>query len=162
MKKNLLTNVLAYAGSISVERTWRANGQEVNRQVKMSDISNIGIALKDGWVITFPQGTTTPWKPLRKGTAHIIKKYKPIVVPVVIDVIRRSFDKKGIRIKKRGILQSMEIKPPLDIDYENETMEQIVEKLEYAIEQHPSFLKVIPTSEIQSEEELNKEREWRY
>lgn len=56
----------------------------------------------------------------------------------------------------------MEIKPPLDIDYDNETMEQIVEKLEYAIEQHPSFLKVIPASAIQSEEELNKERQWRY
>ena len=56
----------------------------------------------------------------------------------------------------------MEIKPPLVIDYENESMDEIVEKLEYAIEQHPSFLKVIPTSEIQSEEELNKDREWRY
>jgi hypothetical protein len=56
----------------------------------------------------------------------------------------------------------MEIKPPLEIDYENETMDQIVEKLEYAIEQHPSFLKVIPASEILSEEELNKERQWRY
>lgn len=128
----------------------------------MSDVSNITKALNDGWVITFPQGTTKPWKPIRRGTAHIIKKNKPVVVPVVIDGFRRSFDKKGLRIKKRGILQSMEIKPPLDIDYDNETMEQIVEKLEYAIEQHPSFLKVIPASAIQSEEELNKERQWRY
>ena len=68
---------------------------------KDGDISNIGIALDDGWVITFPQGTTTPFKPLRKGTAHIIKNYKPIVVPIVIDGFRRSFDKKGIRIKKK-------------------------------------------------------------
>jgi hypothetical protein len=28
-------------------------------------------------------------------------------------------------------------KEPLVIDYENETIEQIVEKIEYAIEQHP-------------------------
>ena len=56
----------------------------------------------------------------------------------------------------------MEIKKPLDIDYENDTVQQIVEKLEYAIEQHPSFLKVIPTEEIKKEEELNKERQWRY
>jgi hypothetical protein len=41
-------------------------------------------------------------------------------------------------------------------------MDQIVEKLEYAIEQHPSFLKVIPAAVIKSEEELNKERQWRY
>ena len=145
MKKSLLSKILAYAGSISIERTWRANGQNVNRQVKMSDITNIGTALDDGWVITFPQGTTTPWKPLRKGTAHIIKRYKPIVVPVVIDGFRRSFDKKGLYIKKKGILQSMQIKEPLDIDYDNESVEQIIEKLEYAIEQHPCLLYTSPS-----------------
>ncbi len=161
MKKSLLTKILAYAGSISVERTWRSEGKDINRQVKMSDISNIGTALHDGWVITFPQGTTTPWKPLRKGTAHIIKKYKPIVVPVVIDGFRRSFDKKGLRIKKKGILQSMVIKEPLEIDYENESFDAIIEKLEYAIEQHPSFLKVISQKELLAFEEENKMRKWR-
>lgn len=160
MKKSLLTKILAYAGSISVERTWRAEGKDVNRQVKMSDISNIGMALKDGWVITFPQGTTTPWKPLRKGTSHIIRKYKPIVVPVVIDGFRRSFDKKGLRIKKKGILQSMVIKEPLEFDYDNETSDAIIEKLEYAIEQHPSFLKVISQKDLLAYEEENKERKW--
>ncbi len=161
MRKSLLTKILAYVGSISIERTWRADGQNVNRQVKMSDISNIGKALGDGWVITFPQGTTTPWKPLRKGTAHIIKKYKPVVVPVVIDGFRRSFDKKGLYVKKKGILQSMHIKEPLVIDYDNESVDEIIEKLEYAIEQHPSFLKVIPMEELLAYEEANKERMWR-
>ena len=161
MKKNFLTKVFAYAGAISVERTWRADGKEVNRQVKMSDISNIGRALEDGWVITFPQGTTTPWKPLRKGTAHIIKKYKPVVVPVVIDGFRRSFDKKGLRVKKKGILQSMVIKEPLKIDYDNESTESIIEKLEYAIEQHPSFLKVISKEDLLAIEEENQLRRYR-
>ncbi|MCK0178149.1 1-acyl-sn-glycerol-3-phosphate acyltransferase [Flavobacteriaceae bacterium S0862] len=160
MKAGLLPKILAYVGSVSIERTWRAEGQDVNRQVKMSDISNIAKALDDGWVITFPQGTTTPFKPIRKGTAHIIKRYKPTVVPIVIDGFRRSFDKKGLRIKKKNILQSMEIKEPLDIDYENETIPEIVEKIEYAIEQHPSFLKVIPKEELLAKEELNKKREW--
>ena len=161
MGKSLLTKILAYAGSISIERTWRSDGKDVNRQVKMSDISNIGTALKDGWVVTFPQGTTKPWKPLRKGTAHIIKRYKPVVVPVVIDGFRRSFDKKGLRVKKKGILQSMVIKEPLDIDYENESVDSIIEKLEYAIEQHPSFLKVISKQELLAYEEENKQRRWR-
>jgi 1-acyl-sn-glycerol-3-phosphate acyltransferase len=160
MKKGLLPKILAYAGSISIDRTWRADGQSVNRQVKMSDISNIGMALDDGWVITFPQGTTKPWKPIRKGTAFIIKKYKPIVIPIVIDGFRRSFDKKGIRIKKRNILQSMVIKEPLEIDYDNEEIESIVEKIENAIEQHPSFLKVIPESEIMAQEALNEQRRY--
>ncbi len=162
MRDGLLARILAYAGAITVERTWRSKGQDINRQVKMSDISNIATALDDGWVITFPQGTTKPFKPIRKGTAHIIKHYKPIVVPVVIDGFRRSFDKKGLRIKKKGILQSFIIKEPLDIDYENDSIDSIVEKLEYAIEQHPSFLKVIPQEELDAEEALNKKREWEY
>ena len=160
MKKSLLTKILAYAGSISVERTWRSEGKDINRKVKFSDISNIGRALEDGWVITFPQGTTTPWKPLRKGTAHIIKKYKPVVVPVVIDGFRRSFDKKGLRVKKKGILQSMVIKEPLEIDYEEESFDSIIEKLEYAIEQHPSFLKVISEKELLAFEEENQARRY--
>lgn len=160
MKAGILPRILAYAGSVSIERTWREKGVEIKRQVKMSDISNIGMALDDGWVITFPQGTTTPFKPLRKGTAHIIKRYRPIVVPIVIDGFRRSFDKKGIRIKKRGILQSMEVKPPMEIDYDNESVESIIEKIQFAIEQHPSFLKVIAKDELDSEELLNKKREW--
>jgi 1-acyl-sn-glycerol-3-phosphate acyltransferase len=160
MKAGLLPKILAYMGSISIERTWRAEGKDVNRQVKMSDISNIGKALDDGWVITFPQGTTTPFKPIRKGTAHVIKRYKPIVVPIVIDGFRRSFDKKGLRIKKKNILQSIEIKAPLEIDYDNETTDDIVTKIEYAIEQHPSFLKVISQEEVEAQEALNKLREW--
>jgi len=160
MKSGLLPKIFAYAGSISIERTWRASGENVNRQVKMSDISNINKALNDGWVITFPQGTTTPFKPIRKGTAHIIKHYKPIVVPIVIDGFRRSFDKKGIRVKKKNILQTMEIKAPLEIDYENETIAQIVEKIEYAIEQHPSFMKVISQEELLEKEALNNKRKW--
>lgn len=161
MRKSLMTKIFAYVGSVSIERTWRSEGKEVNRQVKMSDISNIGTALMDGWVITFPQGTTTPWKPLRKGTAHIIKRYKPVVVPVVIDGFRRSFDKKGLLIKKKGILQSLVVKDPLEIDYENESIDSIIEKLEYAIEQHPSFLKVIPEKELLAYEEENKKRKWK-
>ena len=160
MKSGLLPKIMAYAGSISIDRTWRAAGQDVKRQVKMSDISNIKKALDDGWVITFPQGTTTPFKPIRKGTAHIIKQYKPIVIPIVIDGFRRSFDKKGLRIKKKNILQTMEIKPALDIDYENESIDSIVEKIEYAIEQHPSFLKVIPQEELEEKEALHEKRRW--
>ena len=162
MQAGLLTRIMAYAGAITVERTWRAKGQDVQREVKSEDTENIGIALKDGWVITFPQGTTKPFKPIRKGTAHIIKQYKPIVIPIVIDGFRRSFDKKGIRLKKRGILQTFQIKPALEFDYENDSVEEIVEKLEYAIEQHSSFLKVIPQEELEAMEELNKTRQWEY
>jgi len=146
MHSGLLPKIFAYAGAISVERTWRTQGEDVSekREVNPNDTENIRIALQDGWVITFPQGTTKSFKPVRKGTAHIIKQYRPIVVPIVIDGFRRSFDKKGLRMKKKGIQQSFVIKKPLEIDYEIDTIDQIVEKVEFAIEQHPSFLKVVP------------------
>ena len=162
MRSGILPKLFAYAGSVSIDRTWRSAGKNVNRQVKNSDISNIGKAIKDGWVITFPQGTTTPFKPIRRGTAHIIKTFKPVVIPIVIDGFRRSFDKKGLNIKKRNVLQSMVIKEPLEIDYENEDIADIVTKIEFAIEQHPSFLKVLSPNEadeyLKEEEELNKKR----
>ena len=164
MRSGILPKIFAYTGSVSIDRTWRAAGKDVNRQVKNSDIYNIGKAIEDGWVITFPQGTTTPFKPIRRGTAHIIKTYKPVVVPIVIDGFRRSFDKKGLSIKRKNVLQSMVIKEPLDIDYDNEAIDEIVTKIEYAIEQHPSFLKVLSPEQaeeyLKEEEELNKKREF--
>ncbi len=162
MRAGLLPRIMAYAGSVSIERTWRSDGKDINRQVKMSDISNIGIALNDGWVITFPQGTTKPFKPVRKGTAHIIKRYKPIVIPIVIDGFRRSFDKKGLMIKKKGILQSMIIKEPLEIDYENESIDSILKKIQMAIEQDTSFLKVVSKEEIEAQQKLDVTRQWDY
>ncbi len=164
MTSGLLPKILSYIGSVSVERTWRTKGSDVvdKKEVNPNDTQNIGIALKDGWLITFPQGTTKSFKPVRKGTAHIIKNYKPVVVPIVIDGFRRSFDKKGLRLKKKGILQSFTIKEPLVIDYENDSIEHIVEMVEYAIEQHQSFLKVIPAEEIEEQEKLNKLRQWEY
>mgnify|MGYP003477106934 FL=1 len=56
----------------------------------------------------------------------------------------------------------MVIKEPLDIDYDNDSIEDIVEKIEFAIEQHQSFLKVVPTEIIENEKELNKKRRFNY
>ncbi|MBW3520219.1 1-acyl-sn-glycerol-3-phosphate acyltransferase [Flavobacterium sp. NKUCC04_CG] len=162
LSSGILPRILSYMGAITVERTWRAKGVDIEdkKAVNPNDIENIKTALDDGWVITFPQGTTSSFKPVRKGTAHIIKQHRPIVVPIVIDGFRRSFDKKGLYLKKKGILQSMVIKQPLEIDYDNDTIEQIVEKIEFAIEQHPSFLKVLPAEVLEEEEKLNQKRRW--
>ncbi len=139
MKASFFTKVLAYVGGVLVNRTWRANGKAIKREVKKDDVDNIGISLNDGWVITFPQGTTTPWVPVRKGTGHLIKNYKPIVVPVVINGFRRSFNKKGVTVKKKGVQQSIRIKEPLTIDSENDSVEKIVDMVQKAIEQDPQM-----------------------
>ena len=38
------------------------------------------------------------------------------------------------------------IKNPLHIDYDKESADEIIHKIEFAIEQHPSFLKVNPVN----------------
>ena len=134
MNKGLIPKILSYTGSISIKRTWKEGKKSINRDVSNIDISNINKALKDGWVITFPQGTTKAWAPIRKGTAHIIKENKPIIVPIVIDGFRRSFDRKGLFIKKKGSQQKIEVKKPLEIDF-NDSINNITQKIGLAINQ---------------------------
>ena len=72
MKASLVPKILSYAGSILIKRTWREAGKEISRNIRTEDFDNIIKALNDGWVITFPRGTTDNSKPVRSGTAHII------------------------------------------------------------------------------------------
>lgn len=141
MKSGILPKVFTYGGGILIKRTWREAGKEINRQVDMRDITKINEGLKDGWVVTFPQGTTTPYKAGRKGTVHIIKTNKPIVVPVVIDGFRRAFDKKGLQIKKKGTTLSVRFKEPIHIDYSKENLE-ILKDIMKSIEQSEDCMPV--------------------
>src|SRR5690606_22321110 len=110
------------------------------------------------WVITFPQGTTKAFAPGRKGTAHLILETKPIVIPVVIDGFRRSFDKKGLVVKKKGVQQSMRFKPPLEIDFETENKNDLILKIMEAIEQPEEFLKVPPLNDEQIEKQKQADK----
>lgn len=139
MNKGILSRIFKIAGAITVKRTWRAEGKSVNRMVDLTEVENIMKALDNGWVITFPQGTTSAFARGRKGTAKLIKNQKPVVIPIKINGFRRAFDKKGLLIKKKGIEQTLEFKPPLDIDYENESAQEILDKIMIAIEQTSEF-----------------------
>lgn len=135
MRASWISRLFTMAGAITVKRTWRSEGVEVRRGLDPSDTRKITRALEDNWVITFPQGTTKPFAPGRKGTALIIKMCKPIVVPVVIGGFWRAFNKKGLRFKKKGTLLSVRIKEPLEIDYEAPA-EEILQQVMIAIEQY--------------------------
>lgn len=139
MNKGILARIFKIAGAVTVKRTWRAAGQNVNRMVDMSEVENIMRALDNGWVVTFPQGTTSAFAQGRKGTAKLVKNQKPIVIPIKINGFRRAFDKKGLKIKVTGVRPTMEFKKPLDIDYENENAQEILDKIMFAIEQTEDF-----------------------
>jgi len=139
MKASWLTRLFAAGGALTVKRTWRAEGKEVQRGLDPGDTRKIERALNSSWVITFPQGTTKPFAPGRRGTAHIIKHNQPIVVPIVISGFWRAFNKKGLQFKKRGSILSVTIKDPLEIDY-NASVDEILDQVMDAIEQSKKYM----------------------
>src|SRR6266496_4327278 len=139
MKGSWISRFFTLAGALTVKRTWRVEGSEVRRGLDPSDTRKVTRTLKDSWVITFPQGTTKPFAPGRKGTAFIIKQTRPIVVPVVISGFWRAFNKKGLKFKKKGSQLSIRFKKPLEIDYDAPA-ENILSQVMDAIEQSKAHM----------------------
>lgn len=139
MKGSWISRLFTLAGALTVKRVWNAEAGETRKGLDPSDTRKITRALASNWVITFPQGTTKPFAPGRKGTALIIKQNKPIVVPVVIDGFWRAFNKQGLKFRRKGTLLSVRFKEPLVINYEART-EEILEQLMDAIEQSKKFM----------------------
>ncbi|MCF3108627.1 1-acyl-sn-glycerol-3-phosphate acyltransferase [Niabella sp. CC-SYL272] len=139
MKSSWLSRLFLLAGGLTVKRTWNENSNEKRAGLDPSDTRKIQRALDKNWVITFPQGTTTPYAPARKGTALIIKHHKPIVIPVVISGFSRAFNKTGITLKRRGTLLTVTFKPPMNIDYDASAQE-ITNQLMDAIEQSKQYM----------------------
>ncbi|WP_052324217.1 lysophospholipid acyltransferase family protein [Flavihumibacter sp. ZG627] len=143
MKGSWVSKFFILAGALTVKRTWRQGATEVRRGLDPSDTRKIERALSNSWVITFPQGTTRPFAPGRKGTALIIKKNRPIIVPVVINGFWRAFNKKGLSFKKKGSLLTVNFKEPLQIDYDA-SPDMILEQLMDSIEQSRKFMMKVP------------------
>ena len=134
MKESWLTRLFELAGSITVRRTWNEGSTEVRQGLDPSDTRKIDRALKNSWVINFPQGTTKPFAPGRKGTVLLIRQNKPIVIPIVINGFNKAFDKKGLKLVNKGTTLSVKFKPPLEIDY-SATNDEMMETIMVAIEQ---------------------------
>ena len=138
MRKNLLTKLFALAGSITVRRTWNEGSKEVRSGLDPSDTRKIDRTLKSSWVINFPQGTTKPFAPGRKGSLFLMKQNHPIIIPVVIDGFSTAFDKKGLRLQKLRTTLSVKFKAPLAIDY-SASNDEMMELIMDAIEQSSKF-----------------------
>ena len=134
MKKTWVTRLFELAGSITVKRTWSEGSTEVRQGLDPSDTRKIERALRRSWIINFPQGTTKSFAPGRRGTAFLIKQTKPIVIPINVSGFNVAFDKKGLRVKKKGTLLSVKFKEPLQIDY-NADYDEILETVMLSIGQ---------------------------
>jgi len=124
----ILPKLFAQAGAILVNRSWRAAGKDVARGVDVGAIKKIKLGLQCGWVISFPQGTTKAFAPIRKGTSHLITSENPIVVPVRINGFRRAFDKKGLLLKKPNTTLQVEFREPIRFSKEASS-EEILKKI---------------------------------
>ena len=134
MKKSLITKLLAYSGAVLVQRSWRDSGESVSRDIRSEDPDKIKLALKDGWVITFPRGTTDNSKPVRKGTAHIIKSNSPLVVPIKLSGFKSVFQRNGLGLIDRKKNFSLEIMKPLRKDINKSSIVNITIQLEKIID----------------------------
>ena len=133
MKASMISKILSYAGSILIKRTWREAGKEITRNIRGEDFDNIIKALNDGWVITFPRGTTDNSKPVRSGTAHIIKGTNPIVIPVKIDGFGDVFERNSLKIKNKTKPFSIKFGNALKFN-DNESIESITNQIEKIID----------------------------
>ena len=133
MEKSLITKLLTYAGAVLVQRSWRDSGESVSRDIRSEDPDKIKLALKDGWVITFPRGTTDNSKPIRKGTAHVIKTNNPLVVPIKLSGFKSVFQRNGLGLINRKKIFSLEIMKPLSKDIYKNSVENITIQLEKII-----------------------------
>jgi len=138
MKSSFLSRLFTLAGAITVKRTWNPDANESRKGLERGDTQKISLALKNNWVITFPQGTTTPFAPARKGTAFLIKNERPIVIPVVISGFSKAFGKQGLKLKKIRTQLSVRFKKPLEFEV-TEDLSAMTEKIMQAIEQSPKY-----------------------
>jgi len=139
MNGSWISRLFTLAGALTVKRTWNAETGETRKGLDPSDTRKITRSLERNWVITFPQGTTKPYAPGRKGTVLIIKQTKPIVIPVVIDGFWRAFNKTGLKLRKRRKILSVQFKEPLVIDYDARS-EDILAQIMDAIEQSKKYM----------------------
>lgn len=138
MKKSFMSKLMATAGALTVKRTWVEQDKAVRKGLSLSDSKKILKALERNWVITFPQGTTTPFAPGRKGTAFLIKQSRAVVIPIVIKGFNIAFHKKSLKLLQKGTEISVNIKPPLAINYED-SLDDILAQVMEAIEQSERY-----------------------
>ncbi len=115
MKKNLLTQILTYAGGVTFRRSFREAGREVNRPVDLEGVGKIEEAIATGWLLHFPTGTTQHHAPIRPGIAQLLHRTKPIAVPVRVDGFRDLLLHKQFP-GRTGKSATIRFFPPMDLD----------------------------------------------
>ncbi len=115
MKMNPLTMIMKMAGGVTLKRRTRDAGRDVNRPVDLEGVARIQDAIRTGWLLHFPSGTTREGAPIRPGVARILHDARAIAVPVRVDGFRRMLLLRQVpgKVLRSG---SITILPPLDLE----------------------------------------------
>jgi len=115
MKMNPLTILMKMAGGVTLKRRTRDAGREVNRPVDLEGVARIQEAIRSGWLLHFPAGTTREGAPIRPGVARMLHDARPVAVPVRVDGFRRMLLLRQVPGKMFRSC-SITILPPLDLE----------------------------------------------
>jgi 1-acyl-sn-glycerol-3-phosphate acyltransferase len=135
MRMNPLTLLMRAAGGVTVRRRYRDAGREVNRPVDLEGVQRVVQAMRDGWLLHFPTGTTKSGAPVRSGVPRLLHEARPIVVPVRVAGFRRLlfFHQVPGRLFRRcsiRIMPPMELSAFYDAPYTDDAGEQIRQRIE--------------------------------
>lgn len=115
MRKNVLTALMRLVGGVTLKRSFREGGVAVKRPVDTEGVAKVEQAVREGWLLHFPAGTTQRGAPLRPGVARILHDTKAVAVPVRVDGFRELLLHKQLPGKLFRAC-SLRIHPPLDLD----------------------------------------------
>jgi 1-acyl-sn-glycerol-3-phosphate acyltransferase len=88
MQKNALTQLFARAGSVTLKRSFRDAGGDIARPVDTRGAARVEKAIRTGWLLHFPAGTTRKGAPLRAGVSRLLHNTRAIAIPVRVDGFR--------------------------------------------------------------------------
>lgn len=134
MKKNVLTQLMKLAGGVTFRRSFREGGAPIDRPVDEGGARRVELAIRRGWLLHFPAGTTQPGAPLRPGVARLLHSTRAVAVPVRVDGFRRLLLHKQLPGKVFRAC-SIRIHPAMDLDgfydapYTKESGRDVLERI---------------------------------
>jgi 1-acyl-sn-glycerol-3-phosphate acyltransferase len=143
MKQNLLTKLMTLAGGVTFKRSFRADGEDVRRAVDMEGVARVEEAIKDGWLLHFPAGTTRKGAPLRPAVTRLLHNAQAVALPMRVEGFRELLLHKQVpgKLFKQC---SLKIYPPLPLEefyaqpYQKAAGARVLQMLEQTIGDAPA------------------------
>jgi 1-acyl-sn-glycerol-3-phosphate acyltransferase len=82
------TTLLKKAGAVTFRRSFRSGGVDLKRAVDLEGILRIEQAIRSGWLLHFPTGTTRADAPIRPGVSRLLHSTQAVAVPMRVDGFR--------------------------------------------------------------------------